>query len=55
MPRKTDSSNPADWLFLASRDLEGVRHLAANGLAYSMCLSKLAEIDGMLRFATERA
>ncbi len=44
MARKTDSNNPSDWLFIASSDLNGVRHLASCELAYSMCVSKLAEI-----------
>ena len=44
MVRKTDSNNPADWLFIAQSDLEGVRNLVAHKLAYGMCVSKLAEI-----------
>jgi HEPN domain-containing protein len=44
LPRKTDSNNPADWLFIAASDLDGVRHLASSELAFSMCVSKLAEI-----------
>ena len=44
MPRKTDSNNPADWLFFAQADLEGLRELASRELAYSMCRSKLAEV-----------
>lgn len=44
MPRKTDSSNPADWLFIAESDLEGLQHLAEAGIAYAMCQSKLAEV-----------
>jgi HEPN domain-containing protein len=44
LARKTDSNNPADWLFIASDDLEGVRDLASHELAHSMCVSKLAEI-----------
>ncbi len=44
MPRKTDSNNPADWLYLAGSDLEGVCELAQRELAYSMCRSKLAEV-----------
>jgi len=42
--RKTDSSNPADWLFLAESDLEGIRDLATRELAYHLCRSKLAEV-----------
>jgi HEPN domain-containing protein len=44
LPRKTDSNNPADWLFIAASDLEGLRELATKELAYSMCRGKLAEI-----------
>lgn len=44
MPRKTDSNNPADWLFFASSDLEGVRRLIDEQIAYAMCVSKLAEV-----------
>jgi HEPN domain-containing protein len=44
LPRKTDSSNPADWLYFCARDLEGLRLLAAQELSYEMCLSKMAEV-----------
>lgn len=44
MPRKTDSSNPADWLFIASSELEGIRVLAERQISYSLCVSKLAEV-----------
>ena len=44
MPRKTDSNSPADWLFIAASDLEGVQLLANREVGYSMCRSKLAEI-----------
>lgn len=44
MPRKTDSNNPADWLFLARADLDGLQELARQEIAYSMCRSKLAEV-----------
>jgi HEPN domain-containing protein len=44
LPRKTDSNNPADWLFIAESDLEGVRLLAEREISYELCLSKLAEI-----------
>lgn len=42
--RKTDSNNPADWLHIAEGDLEGLRELAKQELAYAMCRSKLAEV-----------
>lgn len=44
MPRKTDSNNPADWLYLAETELAGVRELARLELAHAMCVSKLAVI-----------
>ena len=44
MPRKTDSNNPADWLHIAECDLEGLRALVQQELAYAMCRSKLAEV-----------
>ena len=28
MPRKTDSNNPADWLWIAAIDLSAIEHLA---------------------------
>jgi HEPN domain-containing protein len=44
LPRKTDSKNPADWLFIAESDLELVR-LAANHITgFTAARSKLAEI-----------
>lgn len=44
MPRKTDSNNPGDWLYLARADLTGIRELSSKELAYHMCRSKLAEV-----------
>lgn len=44
MPRKTDSSNPADWIWLAEEEIGGVRLLVAHQVSYPMCRSKLAEI-----------
>lgn len=44
MPRKTDSSNPSDWLWLAESDLEGVERLARDEVAHPLCRSKLAEV-----------
>ena len=44
MPRKTDSNNPADWVFIAESDLQGVQLLAERRVAYTLCISKLAEI-----------
>jgi HEPN domain-containing protein len=44
LPRKTDSNNPADWLFIAESELEGLRHLSGQEIAHTMCRSKLAEV-----------
>ena len=44
MLRKTDSNNPADWLFIAESDLEGVSLLIESKISHSLCVSKLAEI-----------
>ena len=44
MPRKTDASNPADWLWLASSDLEMVRLAASQQKGFNPCRSKLAEV-----------
>ena len=43
MPRKTDSNNPADWLFLAESDVEAIRLLAEREISHPLCQSKLAE------------
>ena len=43
MPRKTDSNNPADWIFLAESDVEAIQVLAAREIGHPMCQSKLAE------------
>ncbi len=44
MPRKTDSNNPADWLFIAESDLDGLRVLGRQEVSFAMCRSKLAEV-----------
>lgn len=44
LPRKTDSNNPADWLWISASDLEGIRVLAERELSHAMCLGKLAEV-----------
>jgi HEPN domain-containing protein len=44
LPRKTNSSNPADWLYLSESDLRGICELAHKELAYELCRSKLAEV-----------
>lgn len=43
MPRKTDSKNPADWLFIAESDLELVQLAAAHEIGFAAARSKLAE------------
>ena len=44
MPRKTDSNNPADWLWLAEMDLSVVRLGLEREIGFSTCRSKLAEV-----------
>ena len=44
MPRKTESDNPADWLWIAASDLEGIRVVLDHEVGYAMCRSKLAEV-----------
>ena len=44
MPRKTESDNPADWLWIAASDLEGIRVVLDHEVGHSMCRSKLAEV-----------
>lgn len=44
MPRKTDSNNPADWLYIVESELEPLEHLARQELGFSLCRSKLAEV-----------
>jgi hypothetical protein len=36
LPRKTDSSNPADWLYICGLDLEGLRALAVQELSFQL-------------------
>jgi len=43
LPRKTDSNNPADWLFFAREDIDAVRLLAEREISFHLCQSKLAE------------
>ena len=44
MPRKTDSHNPADWILIATSDMELVRIGAEQEMGYAATRSKLAEI-----------
>ena len=44
MPRKTDASNPADWLWMARSDLDVIRLAAAQQIGFIACRSKLAEV-----------
>jgi len=44
LPRKTDANNPADWLWIAASDLEGLRVVAAQEVAFHACRGKLAEV-----------
>ena len=43
MPRKTDSHNPADWLWIAAIDLSVIQHSAKDEIGFIVCRSKLAE------------
>ena len=44
MPRKTDASNPADWLWMASSDLDVVRLAVVQQIGFTACRSRLAEV-----------
>ena len=44
MPRKTDSGNPADWLWIAEADLALIRLGAEREVGYAAARSKLAEV-----------
>ena len=44
MPRKTDSSNPADWLWIAASDMEMIRLAAEREVSHAGAHSKLAEV-----------
>ena len=44
MPRKTDASNPADWLWMARADLDLIRLASAQQISFIACRSKLAEV-----------
>ena len=44
MPRKTNSKNPADWLWIAESDLGMVRLAATQEVSFQGCRSKLSEI-----------
>ena len=46
MPRKTDSSNPADWNWISESDLIVLADLANRQMGYEICRSKLAEVIG---------
>ena len=45
MPRKTDSKNPSDWLWIASSDLELIQLAAEREISYTAAHSKLAEVQ----------
>ena len=44
MPRKTDSSIPADWLWIAESDLPMIRAAAQGEFSFGAARSKLAEV-----------
>ena len=43
MPRKTDSLNPADWLWIVRSDLDRIRLAVADEVSFVGARSKLAE------------
>lgn len=43
MPRRTDSNNPAGWLWIAESDLEALRIVCEREVGYLLCRSRLAE------------
>jgi HEPN domain-containing protein len=44
LPRKTDSNNPADWLWIAASDLELIRLAVEKEVGFSAAHGKLAEV-----------
>jgi len=44
LPRKTDSGNPADWLWIAESDLTLIRLGAEHKVGHTAVRSKLAEV-----------
>ena len=44
MPRKTDSNNAADWLWIAGSDLPMIRAAAEGEFSFAAARSKLAEV-----------
>ena len=44
MPRRTSANDPADWLWIAGSDLEGVKLNTRHQVAYYACVGKLAEV-----------
>ena len=43
MPRKTDATNPADWLAIAEEDLALIRLAVEREISFAPCRGKLAE------------
>jgi HEPN domain-containing protein len=44
LPRRTDSNNPADWLWMAESDLSVIRLALAPEVGFLTCRGKLAEV-----------
>ena len=44
MPRKTDANNPADWLWIATSDLDFLRLACKEEVSFIGARSKLAEV-----------
>jgi len=43
LPRKTDATNPADWLAIAEEDLALIRLAVEREISFAPCRGKLAE------------
>ncbi|MSU62395.1 MAG: hypothetical protein EXS31_08365 [Pedosphaera sp.] len=44
MPRKTDSKNPADWLWIAQSEMEMIAPALAQEISFIACRARMAEI-----------
>lgn len=44
MPRRTNSNDPEDWLWMAENDLSVIRLALAPEIGFTTCRGKLAEV-----------
>jgi HEPN domain-containing protein len=44
LPRKTDSNNPADWIWIAENDFAAIRLAAEREISFNFCRSRIAEV-----------